>query len=79
MTYNGASGQALEDLIERAVAAIAREWGISEDEARAALDRNMARERRLTREVARHQVWALYPEQRAPLAIDLTEPVEVAT
>lgn len=58
MSYNASSGQSVEELTDRAVTAIAREWGVSEDEARAALERNMARERRLTRQVARGQVWA---------------------
>lgn len=58
MAHNRSSGQSVEELTDRAVAAIAREWGVSEDEARAALDRVRARERRLGVEVARRQVWA---------------------
>jgi hypothetical protein len=61
------SGQSPKELTERAVVAISREWGITEDEARAAIARCRKREDRLTPQVARAQVW------RAPL-FDLTDP-----
>ena len=65
MTYNTASGQTPEELLERAVGALVREWGITEDEARAALERARTAERRLGRELAREQAWAEHPTGRA--------------
>jgi len=75
MTYNQPSGDSVEVLTQRAIHAIAREWGITETEAAEALERVKKREHRLGPEVARAQVWAMFPEPRQPVVIDLTEEV----
>lgn len=49
MTQNRSSGQSPAELLERAVAALVREWGVSETEAREALERARATEARLRR------------------------------
>lgn len=54
--YNPTSGDGLDALLERSVAALVREWGVGEVEAREALLRNMAVHRRLGL-MARYWVW----------------------
>lgn len=54
--YNPTSGDGLDALLERSVAALVREWGVGEVEAREALLRNMSVQRRLGL-MARYWVW----------------------
>lgn len=49
MTNNRSAGQSPDELLDRAVAALVREWGVSETEARAALERARYDEARLRR------------------------------
>lgn len=48
---------------------------ITETDVRAALQRLRDDDRRFTPEVARRRVWAIFPEPRQPLVIDLTDRV----
>lgn len=69
---NTPRGLSREELIEVSVRRLVREWGVSETEAREAIERCQSRERRLGREIALG--WTVYPipEPRRPIVIDLT-------
>jgi hypothetical protein len=54
---NRASGQSLEELTARAVAALVREWGVTDAEARAAIERAQKQEQRLGPELSREWTW----------------------
>lgn len=55
--HNRGSDSTPEELMARAVTAIAREWGISETEAAAAIERARCKEQRLGEALARAQTW----------------------
>ena len=74
-SHNRPSGRSVEELTEVAVQALVREWGVTEMEARAAIERARSRERQFGPEIARRRVWDEpldLPGPREP--IDLTGP-----
>jgi hypothetical protein len=66
-----------DDLIVARVLDETADWGITVTEAdvRASLDRLRNDDARLTPEVARRHVWAIFPEPRQPLVVDLSDRV----
>lgn len=51
------NNQTPDELLERAVAALVREWGIGETEALAAIERCRTQEQRLGEHLARAHTW----------------------
>lgn len=66
-----------DEILDREVATLVRQWDVTPADARDAILQLRRQEARLGREIARDHAWTTYPTPRAPVEIDLRDPVLV--